>query len=105
MREQLRNYEQQNGELGDKIEEKDALIDGLENDFARKHEQIKLLVEDFIDLEGRQERMMKETQHNLALLRTETEKSSELNNKISTIVAKQKRRKGQWEIGAGSYRV
>ena len=104
MREQLRNYEVQNGALSEEIEGKDEEIDMLEQQFAHRHEEIKALVETFIELENRQDRMTKETQHNLAMLRTETDKATDLNAKISNTGSIQSGRSGPSETGVVTWK-
>lgn len=62
---------------------KEDKLDSLERNFAEKHETIKRHVETFIDLEHRNEKIVKEAKHKTNLTKMEAEKQVELMDRAS----------------------
>lgn len=84
LKEKLKGYEKENTGIGNDLEMKETKIDNLERTFSEKHQMIKNLVENYIELEHQNQKNMKETKHKLNLTKIENDKFNELGNVIST---------------------
>ena len=84
LKEKLKGYEKENTGIGNDLEMKENKIDNLERTFSEKHQMIKNLVENYIELEHQNQKNMKETKHKLNLTKIENDKYNELGNVIST---------------------
>ena len=80
----LKKYENTNNYLNEDLGSKQHKIDDLEYNFNEKHDQIKVLIENVIELSHLHEKNLQETHHANNLLKKESEKNKDLNNMIST---------------------
>lgn len=71
LKEKLRKYEQDNNNISDDLNDKQDKIDELERIFADEHDIIKNQVEDYIELEHKNEKTLTEIRHKNNLLRAE----------------------------------
>lgn len=93
LKEKLKGYQKENTGIGNDLDLKDNKIDNLERTFAEKYEQIKNLVENYIELEHQNEKSLKETKHKTNLIKIETDKFNELASVISTPSPTQKKQR------------
>ena len=88
LKEKLRKYEQDNNHISDDLNDKQDKIDELEKIFTEEHDIIKNQVEDFIELEHKNEKTLTETRHKINLLKAENEKTNELNGYLRIFLFK-----------------
>lgn len=84
LKDKLKRHEQENNNISDDLNSKQESIDDLERVFAEQHDEIKGQIDNYIDLEHKNEKLLTEIRHKINLSKAENEKSLELNSALRT---------------------